>query len=49
MPNRVLTPVTELDFDGIKQNLKNYLSTTNEFSDFDYEGAGINVLLDLLA
>jgi len=49
MPNRVLTPVTELDFDAIKQNLKNYLSTTNEFSDYDYEGAGINVLLDLLA
>lgn len=49
MPNRVLTPVTELDFDGIKQNLKNYLSTTTEFSDYDYEGAGINVLLDLLA
>ena len=49
MPNRVLTPVTELDFDGIKQNLKDYLSTTTEFSDYDYEGAGINVLLDLLA
>jgi hypothetical protein len=49
MPNRVLTPITELDFDGIKQNLKNYLSTTSEFSDYDYEGAGINVLLDLLA
>ena len=49
MPNRTLIPVTELDFDGIKQNLKNYLSTTQEFSDYDYEGAGINVLLDLLA
>jgi len=49
MPNRVLTPVTELDFDGIKQNLKNYLSTTQEFSDYDYEGSGINILLDLLA
>lgn len=49
MANRILTPVTELDFDGIKQNLKNYLSTTNEFSDYDYEGAGINILLDLLA
>jgi hypothetical protein len=49
MANRVLTPITELDFDGIKQNLKNYLSTTTEFSDYDYEGAGINILLDLLA
>lgn len=49
MPNRVLTPVTELDFDGIKQNLKNYLSTTTEFSDYDYEGSGMNIMLDLLA
>ena len=50
MPNRVLTtPVTELDFLSIKENLKSYLSNTSEFGDFDYEGAGINVLLDLLA
>lgn len=50
MPNRALTtPVTNLDFDSIKNNLKSYLSTTEEFSDFDYEGSGINVLLDLLA
>lgn len=50
MPNRVLTtPVTELDFLAIKENLKSYLSNTSEFGDFDYEGAGINVLLDLLA
>ena len=50
MPNRVLnTPVTELDFDGIKQNLKDYLATSGEFADFDYEGSGINILLDLLA
>ena len=49
MPNRVLIPITEIDFDGIKSNLKQYLSTTTEFSDYDYEGAGINILLDLLA
>lgn len=49
MANRVLTPVTELDFDRIKENLKNYLSTTDEFSDYNFEGSGISVLLDLLA
>ena len=49
MPNRILSPITEIDFDGIKSNLKQYLSTTTEFSDYDYEGAGINILLDLLA
>lgn len=50
MPNRALTtPVTNLDFESIKNNLKTYLSGTSEFSDFDYEGSGISVLLDLLA
>jgi hypothetical protein len=50
MPNRVLnTPVTQLDFLAIKENLKSYLSNTSEFSDFDYEGSSINILLDLLA
>jgi len=49
MANRVLTPVTELDFDRIKENLKNYLSTTDEFSDYNFEGSGINILLDILA
>lgn len=50
MPNRAqTTPVTNLDFDSIKTNLKTYLSGSEEFSDFDYEGSGINVLLDLLA
>ena len=41
--------VAELDFDGIKTNLKNYLSGQSQFTDFDFEGAGISVLLDLLA
>ena len=40
--------VAELDFDGIKNNLKNYLKGQSQFSDFDFEGAGISVLLDLL-
>lgn len=42
-------PVTELDFDTIKSNLKSFLSAQDQFKDFDFEGAGINVLLDLLA
>ena len=41
--------VAELDFDGIKNNLKNYLKGQSQFSDFDFEGAGISVLLDLLS
>jgi hypothetical protein len=41
--------VSELDFTQIKNNLKNFLRDQEEFSDFDFEAAGINVLLDILA
>lgn len=41
--------VTELDFDSIKSNLKNYLRQQSEFQDYDFEGSGLNVLLDILA
>jgi len=41
--------VTELDFDEIKKNLKNFLKAQNEFTDHDFEGSGLNVLLDVLS
>jgi hypothetical protein len=41
--------VTDLDFDEIKNNLKNFLKSQSEFSDYDFEGSGLNVLLDVLA
>lgn len=41
--------VTELDFDQIKQNLKNYLKTQSEFNGYDFEGSGLSTLLDVLA
>lgn len=41
--------VTELDFDSIKTNLKNFLRSQSQFQDFDFEGSGMNVLLDVLA
>lgn len=41
--------VTELDFDSIKTNLKNFLRSQTQFQDFDFEGSGMNVLLDILA
>ena len=41
--------VTELDFDQIKTNLKNFLRNQAEFADFDFEGSGMSVLLDLLS
>jgi hypothetical protein len=41
--------VTELDFDQIKKNLKNYLKTQTAFSSHDFEGSWLSSLLDVLA
>ena len=41
--------VTELDFDDIKNNLKTFMRNQNEFTDYDFEGSGVNALLDVLA
>ena len=41
--------VDELDFDRIKDNLKNYLKSQDQFRDFNFDGSGISILLDLLS
>lgn len=41
--------VTELDFKDIKENLKNFLKQQSEFNDYDFDGSGMSVLLDVLA
>lgn len=41
--------VTELDFDGIKDNLKTFLKSQTQFKDYDFEGSGMSILLDTLA
>jgi hypothetical protein len=41
--------VSELDFDQIKNNLKNFMKAQNQFTDYDFEGSGLSVLLDVLA
>jgi hypothetical protein len=40
---------TELDFQTIKTNLKNFLEASDEFNDYDFEGSALNNLLDVLA
>lgn len=47
MANRL--NVTDLDFDTIKNNLKTFLKQQTEFQDYDFEGSGLNILLDVLA
>ena len=41
--------VTDLDFDDIKANLKSYLKVQTQFQDYDFDGSGMDVLLDVLA
>ena len=41
--------ISEFDFTNVKTNLKQFLSNNDEFKDYDFEGSGMAVLLDLLA
>ena len=41
--------LTSLDFTEIKDSIKSYLRTRNEFSDYDFEGSAASYLLDVLA
>jgi len=47
MANNFLT-TTELDFASLKNSLKAYLSGQTRFSDYDFDGSNMSVLLDLL-
>ena len=49
MPERSEIKIADLDFDDIKSSLKNYLQTQEEFKDYNFEGSGMSILLDLLA
>lgn len=41
--------ITELDFGLIKSNLKAYLQQQSKFTDYNFDGSNISVLLDVLA
>ena len=41
--------ITELGFDEIKSNLQTYLKGQSQFTDYDFEASGMNILLDTLA
>jgi len=43
------TQFTNLDFDQIKSQIKNYLRANSNFTDFDFEGSNFSVLIDTLA
>ena len=41
--------IAELDFDAIKANLRDYFSSQSEFTDHNFEGSAISVILDVLS
>ena len=40
---------TKLDFENIKTSLRQYLAAKDEYKDFNFEAAGVNNILDVLA
>ena len=49
MPSSDKLNITDLEFDGIKSNLITFLKAQSQFQDYDFEGSGMAVLVDLLA
>ena len=41
--------VSDFDFDAVKANLKTFLQSQSEFQDYNFEGSGFAILLDILA
>lgn len=41
--------VSDLDFNQIRENLKTYMRGQSQFSDYDFDGSALSVLIDLLA
>ena len=41
--------VTELDFEQIKTNFRNFLKTQTEYSDYNFDSSGFDTLLDVFA
>lgn len=40
---------TNLDFDQIRVSIKDYLRSSSDFTDYDFEGSNLSVLIDILA
>jgi hypothetical protein len=43
------TKFTNLDFDQIKESIKDYLRSNSDFTGFDFDGSNFSVLIDTLA
>jgi hypothetical protein len=44
-----LVNFTNLDFDQIKESLKDYIRSNSNFTDYDFEGSNLSTIIDVLA
>ena len=44
-----LTNFSNLDFNQIKQTIKDYLKSNSNFTDYDFEGSNMSTIIDVLA
>jgi len=44
-----LVNFSNLDFNGIKESIKDYLRTNSNFTDYDFEGSNLSTIIDALA
>ena len=49
MPANNALELTDINYDAIKQNLRNFLSNQSELGDYDYDSSTMQILLNLLA
>lgn len=49
MANTGFLSVSEVDFDNIKSNLKTYLKSKPEYTDYDFDGSNLSALIDVLS
>ena len=40
---------TNLDFDEIKTSIRDYLRANTNFTDYDFEGSNLSIIIDALA
>ena len=49
MPSKAAVSLTNLDFDEIRASIKTYFEADATFKDYNFEGSGLAILLDILA
>ena len=49
MPANNALELTDINYDAIKQNLRNFLSNQTELGDYDYDSSTMQILLNLLS